>query len=182
MNSSPQGRGRQILLRASVAPLTLLRLGVGLLFVAHGWVKLTNAAATTASFAAAGIPTPEVATYLAILGELGGGIGLTLGLLTRLAALGPALVTGSAIWFVHRGNGPFLENNGWEFALTMALVCLYFVFRGPGPVSVDALIAQMRRRSEVRAGRPPPPEPRAPRGAREPGFPDAYRGPPLPGS
>ncbi|MFO7177530.1 MAG: DoxX family protein [Pseudomonadota bacterium] len=180
MERSPIARARQAMLRASVAPLTLLRLAVGFVFVAHGWMKLSDTAATTASFAAVGIPTPRLATYLAILGELGGGIGLLLGLLTRLAALGPILVTGSAIWFVHRGRGPFLENNGWEFALTMLLVCLYFVFRGPGPVSLDALLWRKQLRADTTERRAPPRvEREAPRGV---GFPDAYRGPPLPGS
>jgi putative oxidoreductase len=132
---------------ASVMALTLLRLAVGGVFVVHGAMKLDDIAGTAAGFAKAGIPAPELAVYLAILGEFFGGMGLLLGALTPLAAMGPVLVMASAIWFVHRGRGMLNENHGWEWPLTLLLVCLFFAAHGPGPISVDELASRFRRRS-----------------------------------
>jgi putative oxidoreductase len=131
---------------ASVLALTLLRVAVGGIFVVHGAMKLADIRGTTAGFAQMGIPAPEVSVYLAILGELFGGLGLLLGALTPLAAMGPVLVMGGAIWFVHRGHGMLNQNNGWEWPLMLLLVCLFFAAHGPGPVSVDELAARFRRR------------------------------------
>lgn len=141
---------------ASVVALTLLRLFVGIVFIVHGAQKLDDIAGTTAGFAKMGIPAPEGAAYLAVLGELFGGIGLLLGALTPLAAMGPVLVMASAIYFVHRDKGMLNQNGGWEWPLTLLLVCLFFAAHGPGPLSVDELAARFRRRPRriVSASRP----------------------------
>jgi putative oxidoreductase len=131
---------------ASVLALTLLRVAVGGIFVVHGAMKLDDVAGTAAGFAKAGIPAPEVMVYFAILGELFGGLGLLLGALTPLAAMGPVLVMAGAIWFVHRGHGMLNQNHGWEWPLTLLLVALFFAAHGPGPISVDELAARFRRR------------------------------------
>jgi putative oxidoreductase len=132
---------------ASVLALTLLRVVVGGLFVVHGAMKLADISGTAAGFAKGGIPMPELAAYLAILGEFFGGLGLLLGALTPLAAMGPVLVMASAIWFVHRGHGMLNQNNGWEWPLTLLLVSLFFVAHGPGPISIDELVSRFRHRS-----------------------------------
>jgi putative oxidoreductase len=132
---------------ASVLALTLLRVAVGGIFIVHGAMKLEDIAGTTAGFAKIGIPAPELAVYLAILGELFGGIGLLLGALTPLSAMGPVLVMAAAIWFVHRGHGMLNQNHGWEWPLTLLLVALFFAAHGPGPISVDELASRFRRRS-----------------------------------
>lgn len=132
--------------RASTLALTLLRVGVACIFVAHGWQKLVDIPGHTASFAALGIPYPRLAVYLGILGELFGGIGLGLGALTPLAALGPVLSMGSAIYFAHRSNGLFANHGGFEYPLTLLLVALFFVAHGAGPLSVDALVSAARHR------------------------------------
>jgi putative oxidoreductase len=134
----------------SIAALTALRVGVGLIFVAHGWQKLSNPEGTAQAFASMGVPAPEVATWLAIGGELFGGLGLALGALTPLSAFGSALVMFFAIVFVHLGKGVFADRGGWELPLTLMLVSLYFVARGAGPISVDELVRKVRanRRDE----------------------------------
>ncbi|HEX5098838.1 MAG TPA: DoxX family protein [Polyangiaceae bacterium] len=132
--------------KASTLALTLLRVGVGCLLIAHGWMKLVDIPQITSAFAALDVPNPRLAVYLAILAEFFGGIGLVLGALTPLAALGPVLSMGCAIYFAHRHNGPFAEHGGWEYPLTLLLVALFFVAHGAGPISVDALVASARRR------------------------------------
>lgn len=127
--------------------LTLLRVVVGVVLIAHGVDKLADPAGSAAFFAQAGVPAPRLAVWLAIAGELGGGIGLLVGLLTPLAALGAALVMASAIFTVHLGKGLFASNGGWEFPLVMMLVALFFVVRGGGPFSLDTVIERERMRS-----------------------------------
>jgi putative oxidoreductase len=143
---------------AETLTLTALRVGVGIILIAHGLQKLVDMGGTAQAFAGMGIPEPMIAVYLAIAGELLGGLGLLLGFLTRLAALGPLCVMLTAIWFVHFGKGLFAQSGGWEYPLTLLLVSLYFVARGAGVISIDHAIwrARARRRPRVERREPPP--------------------------
>lgn len=136
--------------KISTLALTLLRVAVGGLMMVHGYMKLADISGTIANFTSLGIPAPELSAYLAILGEFFGGLGLALGALTPLAALGPVLVMAGAIYFVHRDNGPLAMNGGWELPLTFLLVSVYFMAHGPGPISVDAAVTRHRLRSRNR--------------------------------
>ncbi len=128
----------------TTAALTALRIGVGVILVAHGVQKLADPTMFSQAFAGFGIPYPGFAVWLAIAGELAGGLGLLLGFLTRIAALGPVCTMVVAIVSVHLGNGLFAANNGWEYPLTVMLTSLVFVFRGGGPISVDAMLRKAR--------------------------------------
>jgi putative oxidoreductase len=112
--------------------------------VVHGWMKLTDIAGTQGAFATMGIPEPEVAAYLAVAGELFGGLGLLVGLLTPIAGLGVLCTMIVAIAYAHFSNGLLAQNGGFEYPLTLGLVALYFVARGAGPVSLDAWLARRR--------------------------------------
>ena len=129
-------------LRAKIEPvaLTLLRITVGVIMVAHGWKKVTDIPTWTENFTKMGMPLPEVSVYLAIAGELGGGLGLLLGLLTPIAALGVFFAMLVAVVFVHLPNGLFAKNDGFEYPLTLMMTALYFFARGGGPFSVDAIV------------------------------------------
>ncbi len=126
--------------------LLLGRLVVGVVLIAHGVQKLTQGVAGTAGgFAQMGIPLPEAAAVFAIAAELGGGVLLVLGLLTPLAALLPAVVMAAAVVVVHAGNGLFVSDGGWEFAVTLGVAALVLGAVGPGRLSIDGLIARARR-------------------------------------
>ncbi|MCA9592438.1 MAG: DoxX family protein [Myxococcales bacterium] len=133
--------------KGTTTAMTILRIAAGTIMVAHGVQKLADPGMFTQAFASFGIPLPGLAVWLAIAGELAGGLGLLLGFLTRIAALGPLCTMLVAIASVHLGNGLFAANNGWEYPLTMLLVALVFVFRGAGPVSVDAMLQKARDKS-----------------------------------
>ncbi len=90
--------------------LTLLRISTGIIMAAHGWDKLQNLNATVEQFGAMGIPKAGV--YLAIAGELGGGLGLIVGLLTPIAAFGVFCTMAVAILHVHLKNGLFAKDGG----------------------------------------------------------------------
>jgi putative oxidoreductase len=136
--------------RADDVTVTALRISVGLIFAIHGALKLTDIAGTTQSFASLGIPYPQYATYLAIAGEFLGGVGLMVGLLTRIAALGTLSVMATAIGFVHFGHGLMAKNGGWEYPLVLGLVSLFFVTHGPGRVSLDNWFSRKPRRDQYR--------------------------------
>lgn len=131
-------------IRSRLEPLalTLLRISTGIIMAAHGWDKLQNLHATVEQFGAMGIPKAGV--YLAIAGELGGGLGLIVGLLTPIAAFGVFCTMAVAILHVHLKNGLFAKDGGFEYPLTLAMVALYFIMRGAGPVSLDALFCKKK--------------------------------------
>jgi len=127
--------------RVRVMTLTLLRVGAGVIMTTHGWMKLTDIAATQHSFANAGIPMPAVSSYVAVAGELLGGLGLIVGLLTPIAAFGVLATMVVAVAFVHLQHGLLAQNGGFEYPLTLGLVALHFMVRGAGPISLDAWVA-----------------------------------------
>lgn len=136
--------------RADDVTVTILRVAVGLIMAVHGSMKLMDIAGTAQGFGAMGIPYPQYAVYLAIAGEFLGGLGLMLGLLTRVAALGTLSTMAVAIGFVHFGHGLFAKNGGWEYPLVLGLVSLFFVTHGAGRVSLDAWFTRRTRRPRER--------------------------------
>lgn len=126
------------------AALTALRIVVGIIFVAHGVQKLADPQATAQAFASMGIPGPALSVWLAIVGEFVGGLGLLLGALTRIAALGPLVTMIAAIIWVHLGNGLFAQKGGFEYPLVLLLTALVFAVHGGGPFSLDAYVKRSR--------------------------------------
>ena len=144
--------------------LLLLRIVAGITLAAHGYPKLFGGpgkqphpllartmgpnypAAFERSgpgFAAAltkmGVPYPEHAATLSGLTELGGGLALAAGFLTRPVAFAAAFNMGVATWKAHWKNG-FYGQGGYEFSLLLGTTALAIGLTGPGAISVDALL------------------------------------------
>jgi putative oxidoreductase len=104
-------------LRTAPYAATLLRVALGLLFLAHAGLKIFvfTPAGTAQFFGSLGLP-PALA-YLIIAIELIGGIALVLGVYSRIAAL--VLIPGmvGAIVTVNGAAGFFFNNpnGGWEY-------------------------------------------------------------------
>ena len=126
--------------------LLLLRLAVGVVFVMHGWQKLTvfGLGGLTGFLTQLGIPFPGVNAVLLSATELGGGLALLAGAFTRVAGSLVAFSMLVAVVTVHLKNGFFLPN-GYEFALTLLLANVALTMTGAGAYSVDGLIASRRR-------------------------------------
>jgi putative oxidoreductase len=129
--------------------LMMLRIPLGIIFIAHGAQKLFGlfgGHGLTATFRAfeEKMGIPPVFTFLAIIAEFGGGIGVLLGFLTRLSGAGIAAVMAVAIWKVHLVNGFFMNwfmapgrGHGIEYNLALLGMALALVLKGGGPWSVD---------------------------------------------
>ncbi|MGC8668513.1 MAG: DoxX family protein [Chthonomonadales bacterium] len=139
---------------ASDIGLLLLRLAVGIVFVAHGSQKVLGAfdgpglPRTVAMFGHMGIPAPLA--YLAAFTEFLGGLGLIFGVLSRLSALGIATVMVVAILKVHLANGFFMNwamvpgrGEGYEYHLLVIGMTLALLLCGPGRLAIADVEARL---------------------------------------
>ena len=115
----------------------LLRLSLGLMFIAHGLLKVLvfTPAGTVGYFASLGIP--EAFAWLTMAAELGGGLLLLLGVQVRwVALLQLPVIVGALV--VHAGNGWLFSsaNGGWEFPAFWAVAQLVMALLGDGPYAL----------------------------------------------
>lgn len=116
----------------------LLRLVLGLVFVAHGLKKLDGGmSAFGQTIARIGLPMPMVLAWTAALVELLGGIFVLIGLFTRWAALLLAIVMYVAITRIHVHEGLV---GGYELPLVLFVVAVCLVLSGSGPLSLDRTV------------------------------------------
>lgn len=123
---------------------TLLRVTSGVLFLAHGLLKVNvfTVAGTVAYFESLGLP--GVFAYLTILAEIGGGLALILGVAVRLVSLALIPILLGATW-AHVGNGWLFsaEGGGWEFPLFWAAAQSAIPLLGAGAFALR--IPQLQR-------------------------------------
>ena len=131
-----------------IAPL-MLRIPLGLIFMAHGSQKLLGlfgGRGLTATFASfeKDLGIPAIFTLLAIIAEFGGGFGVLTGFLTRLSAAGISAVMLVAMYKISWANGFFLNTfcvpgrgHGIEYNLALLGMALALVLKGGGSWSVD---------------------------------------------
>ena len=132
--------------------LTFLRLVLGVVFFAHGaqkmlgWFGGYGFHATIGFFGHLGIPAPVAVLVICI--EFFGGLGLIVGLLTRIAALGIGVEMIGAIFMVHMPNGFFMnwlgkqKGEGFEYHLLAIAIAGTLLLRGAGKFSVDHALSK----------------------------------------
>jgi putative oxidoreductase len=119
--------------------IALLRVVVGVIFVMHGWQKLSWGFQHVAEFLASlHIPLPTLAAVVLTSVELLGGILLILGLLTRYVAVLLAIDMLVAILAYHAKNGFFLPK-GIEYPLLLLAANINLILAGAGALSVSGL-------------------------------------------
>ena len=110
--------------------LLLMRLLVGVVFIASGWSHTKDPVTRAKSIGL----SPGFTRFLG-LAELAGGLGVALGVLPQLAALGLILVMAGAIqkkilvW--HTGFWG-KHSDGWHYDLLLASMCLVIATTGGG--------------------------------------------------
>jgi putative oxidoreductase len=132
--------------------LTIVRLVLGVTFFMHGaqkmlgWFGGYGFHATMGFFTQQmGIPAPLA--FLAICAEFFGGLGLLVGLLSRIAALGIIVNMLVAIVTVHHVNGFFMnwtgqqKGEGFEYHLLAIALAIVVLVKGSGAISIDRVIA-----------------------------------------
>lgn len=132
--------------QSALAPYAIvpLRLGLGLIFIAHGGQKLfglfggAGIEGTEKFFSMIGIVPAPLFAWLAALAEFGGGILVLLGLWTSLGAALIAIVMVVAFFTVHITRGFFAGDGGYEFVLMNFLAAISVMFSGAGRCSLDA--------------------------------------------
>lgn len=114
------------------------RVLIAAIFILSGWSKIAGYAGTQAYMQSMGVPGTLLPFVIAL--ELGGGIAIVLGLLTRLAALGLAVFSIAAALIFH-GAADQVQQIMFMKNLAMAGGFLFLVAGGAGRISVDALIS-----------------------------------------
>ncbi|PCD77287.1 DoxX family protein [Pseudothioclava arenosa] len=121
----------------------VLRVSSGVLFLAHGLLKVNvfTIAGTVGYFESLGLP--GIFAYLTIFAELAGGAALILGVATRLVSLALIPVLLGATW-VHAGNGWLFssEGGGWEFPLFWAIILVAIALQGAGAYALRIPVLQ----------------------------------------
>ena len=110
--------------------LLLMRLLVGVVFVSSGWSHVKDPVARAKSI---GI-SPGFTRFLG-LAEVAGGLGVALGILPRLAALGIILIMLGAIQkkiFVWHTGFWGKASDGWHYDLLFVAMCLVIASTGGG--------------------------------------------------
>jgi putative oxidoreductase len=125
-----------------------LRLVLGVVFFAHGAQKMLGwfggfGFSGTMGFFTGTMHIPAPFAFLAICAEFFGGMGLIIGLLTRIAAFGIATNMVVAVATVHRAFGFFMnwtgtqKGEGFEYHLLVLAIAACLMIRGAGAFSVD---------------------------------------------
>ena len=142
---------RKLLSTSNEFTLTIVRLVLGIVFFAHGaqkmlgWFGGYGFHGTMGFFAHMGIPAPFA--FLAICAEFFGGLGLIVGLLSRIAAFGIICNMLVAIFTVHVHNGFFMNwagqqrGEGYEYHLLAIALLLIVLVRGAGALSIDRALS-----------------------------------------
>ena len=129
----------------------IARISLGIVLLPHGLQKLLGMFGgpgftdTVDFFVGSGIP--YFVAVLIILGESFGALGLILGFLSRLCAIGITIIMLGAVFMVHLRNGFFMNwfgdnaGEGYEYHLLALGLALVVLIKGGGRWSVDGAIS-----------------------------------------
>jgi putative oxidoreductase len=155
---------RKLMATDNDAAITILRLALGVIFFAHGAQKMLGwfggyGFTGTMGFFTGMMHIPAVFAFLAITAEFFGGLGLILGLLTRVAAFGISCNMIVAVAMVHHQFGFFMnwtgaqKGEGYEYHILSLAALVVLMIRGAGAASVDRVLSSSANNSiRVQAG------------------------------
>lgn len=138
----------------------VVRIVLGFVFFAHGaqkmlgWYGGPGLAKSMHTFTD-DLHLPPILAFLVIAGEFLSGIGLIVGLFSRIAALIIAVTMLGAIATVHLRFGLFLnwfgsqKGHGIEYHLLAIALALVVVIKGAGAFSIDRMVYERASRAEL---------------------------------
>jgi len=121
------------------AAATLARIGLGIMFILHGWPKIKDVKATTGWVKKTGWAGGAIFAILFTLLEFFGGIALIVGFLTQFVGVLIALEMVATSIFSKKQLGKKLIG-GYELDVAYLVLAVVVALLGPGPWSVDALL------------------------------------------
>ncbi|MDD5561781.1 MAG: DoxX family protein [Candidatus Omnitrophica bacterium] len=122
--------------------ILVLRLGLGIMFMAHGMQKAfglfggPGIKGFSGMLSGLGFVPATFWAYVAAYTELLGGVLLIIGLQVRPAAALLLILIVTAAIKVHLGKGFFLSSGGFEYTFIIATACLALILLGPGKFSI----------------------------------------------
>lgn len=121
--------------------LLALRTAVGVIFIVHGWPKITGARGMAAMMSG-GEAKPALIVLFTVQGlvEAGGGVLLILGVLTQLVAIAfMVIMIGAIALKIGKLKTGFMatQTTGWEFDLVLLAANLLLFFTGPGRLAIQ---------------------------------------------
>ena len=132
---------------------TMVRIVLGVIFFAHGaqmalgWFGGAGLQSTVRTFRE-NLRIPAPLALLSVAAEFLGGLGLIVGLLSRIAAFGIAIVMTVALLVVHRKFGFFMnwfgekQGHGIEYHVLVLALALTVIIKGAGAFSLDQVLYQ----------------------------------------
>ena len=131
----------------------IARIALGMVFFAHGAQKVLGwfggpGLQTTVRIFRESLHIPAPLAVLAVATEFLGGLGLIVGLFSRVAALGIAVVMCVALFAVHRKFGFFMDwygdkrGHGIEYHILVLALAMLVIFKGAGALSLDQVLSR----------------------------------------
>jgi NADH:ubiquinone reductase (H+-translocating) len=121
----------------------VLRLGLGLMFMAHGAQKALGLfggpgiKGFSEFLAGLGFTPSLLWAYLAAYVELLGGLLLIIGFLTRISSMLLLILMAVAFWKVHAAKGFFLSDGGFEYIFIIACALIALIILGTGKFGIN---------------------------------------------
>jgi len=120
-------------------------------FILAGFGKITNFAGTVAYMTSAGLPFANILAIIAIIIEIGAGLLIVFGFLTRLSALLILLFTLDVTFGIHHfWTYPPVEAQSQfiNFMKNLAIIggALYIICFGPGKFSIDGCCSKATKK------------------------------------
>lgn len=126
--------------------LTILRIILGIVFMAHGSQKLFGLfggyglEGTGKFMESLGLTPGYLMALLAGSGEFFGGLLVLLGLFSRIGAFLTMIVSVVAFFSVHISHGFFMSNGGFEYILVLLVASIAIMIEGGAKYSIDNLL------------------------------------------
>lgn len=122
------------------AALLVVRIALGVVFLAHGLKHLRNRDKTIAWAESIGLRQPAMQWMFMSFAEIGIGIGLAAGFLTSFAVAGLVAMMAGAFLTVHRFAGFWITarpDEGYEYVMVLTAAAVALGMLGPGEWSID---------------------------------------------
>lgn len=129
------------------AAVLILRASLGGTLIAHGLRHGRSLTGTAAWFESLGFRAPMLQAKASAVVEVGSGAALVVGAATPLAAAASIGTMVVAAQTVHRPNGFFITDEGYEYVMTIAAASLAAASLGGGRFSIDRAFGLERRLS-----------------------------------